>query len=215
MSKKRKKRLEEKRAEEKKNIADYYKLKTDAVDRLVNAKNAPRVSDAEIRKYTSNSKFHIPTWAKILFIKFWFSGAVCYFFLWGLGMYLQNLDLMFALAVGLGLATDLMVNHMLHTFEPEPHAFDKWMMVTTRKFWSLFINIAYAAVVLYCVIKTYEVINTIIAGDASEAASVPVGVEPLLFGLLYMGFDMLLILMKNTMLKILKDAGVKINKEKK
>ena len=215
MSKKRKKRLEEKRAEEKKNIADYYKLKTDAVDRLVNAKNAPRVSEAEIRKYTSNSKFHIPTWAKILFIKFWFSGAVCYFFLWGLGMYLQNLDLMFALAVGLGLATDLMVNHMLHTFEPEPHAFDKWMMVTTRKFWSLFINIAYAAVVLYCVIKTYEVINTIIAGDASEAASVPVGVEPLLFGLLYMGFDMLLILMKNTMLKILKDAGVNINKEKK
>ena len=203
-------------AEEKKSAADYYKLKTDAVDRLVNAKNAPKVSEAEIRKYTSKGKIYIPTWVKILFIKFWFSGAICYFFLWGLGIYLQNLDLMFALAVGLGLATDLMVNHALRIFEPEPHAFDRWMMVTTRKFWSLFINIVYSAVVLYCVIKTYEVINTIIAGDVSNAESVPVGVEPLLFGLLYMLFDMLLILMKNTLIKILRDAGAKSgNKENK
>ena len=211
MSKKQKKQ-----SEREESVASYYDLKTDAVDRLVNAKNAPKVTEAEIRKYTSKGKFYIPTWLKILFIKFWFSGAICYFFLWGLGMYLQNLDLMFALAVGLGIATDLMVNHLLHAFEPEPHAFDKWMMVTTRKFWSLFVNIAYSAVVLYCVIKTYEVINTIIAGDVNSAESVPVGVEPLLFGLLYMGFDMLLILMKNTMIKILRDAGAKTDsKEKK
>lgn len=212
MSKKRKKQSEQDIPREK-SVGDYYKLKTDAVDRLVNAKNAPKVSEAEIRKYTSKGKFNIPTWVKILFIKFWFSGAICYFFLWGLGMYLQNLDLMFALAVGLGLATDLMVNHLLHSFEPEPHEFDKWMMVTTRKFYSLFINIVYSAVVLYCVIKTYEVINTIIAGNAAEADSVPIGVEPLLFGLLYMAFDMLLIFMKNTLIKILRDAGIKTNKE--
>lgn len=214
MSKKRKNRPEVNKPEEKNTVADYYKLKTDAIDRLVNAKNAPMVSDAEIRKYTSNGKIHFPTWFKILFIKFWFSGAICYFFLWGLGLYLQNLDLMFALAVGLGLATDLLVNHTLRTFEPEPRAFDKWMMVTTRKFWSLFINIVYSAVVLYCVIRTYEVINTIIAGDVREAGSVPVGVEPFLFGILYMAFDMLLILMKNTFIKILKDAGVKTKEDK-
>ena len=214
MSKKSKNRLEDNKPEEKNIAADYYSLKTDAVDRLVNAKNAPNVSYSEIRKYTSNGKLHFPTWVKILFIKFWFSGAICYFFLWGLGLYLQNLDLMFALAVGLGLATDLLVNHTLRTFEPEPRAFDKWMMVTTRKFWSLFINIVYSAFVLYCVIKTYEVINTIIAGDVSEAGSVPVGVEPFLFGILYMAFDMLLILMKNTFIKILKDAGVKTKEDK-
>lgn len=209
MSKKRNNRSGKNSPEEKKTAADYYKLKTDAVDKLVNAKNAPKVSDAEIRKYTSKNKFHIPTWVKILFIKFWFSGAICYFFLWGLGIYLQNLDLMFALSVGLGIATDLMVNHLLHSFEPEPHAFDRWMMVTTRKFWSLFVNVAYAGVVLYCVIKTYEIINTILVGNVQEAETVAIGVEPLLFGLLYMGFDMLLILMKNTLLKIIRDASAK------
>ena len=194
--------------------ADYYDLKIDAVDKLVNAKDAPEVTEAEIRKYTSKGKFYIPSWLKILFIKFWFSGAICYFFLWGLGLYLQNLDLMVALAIGLGLVTDLMVNHVLHTFEPTPGAYDKWMMVPFRKFWTLFVNIVYAGVLLFCVMQAYNVINTILVGDVSTAETVAVGVEPLLFGLLYMGFDMLFITIKNTMVKIFRDAEKKVSGNK-
>ena len=33
--------------------AEYYNLKTDAVERLVNAENAPEVSEAEINRYRS------------------------------------------------------------------------------------------------------------------------------------------------------------------
>ncbi|MBD5128760.1 MAG: hypothetical protein HDT43_02370 [Ruminococcaceae bacterium] len=194
--------------------ADYYNLKTEAVDKLVNAKDAPEVSEAEIRKYTSKGKFYIPSWLKILFVKFWFSGAICYFFLWGLGLYLQNLDLMVALAIGLGLVTDLMVNHVLHTFEPTPGAYDKWMMVPFRKFWTLFVNIIYAGVLLFCVMQAYNVINTVLVGDVSTAESVAVGVEPLLFGLLYMGFDMLFITIKNTFVKIFRDAEKKVSGNK-
>lgn len=192
---------------------NYYDLKVDAVDRLVNAKNAPEVSDKEIRKYTSDGKFHIPSWLKIIFVKFWFSGAMCYFFLWGLGIYLGGLDLMFVLAVGLGVATDLMVNHLLHNFEPEKGAYDKWMMVTARKFYSFFLNILYAGVLLFCVIQTYVAINTLITGDALSE-TVPIGVEPLLFGLLYMGFDMLFITIKNTLIKIFRDAEKKVSGNK-
>lgn len=32
------------------NTASYYDLKTESIEKLVNAKNAPPVSDAEIRK---------------------------------------------------------------------------------------------------------------------------------------------------------------------
>lgn len=195
-------------------VENYYDLKVDAVDKLVNAKDAPEVSEAEIRKYTSKGKFHIPSWLKIVFIKFWFSGAICYFFLWGLGLYLQNLDLMVALAIGLGLVTDLMVNHVLHTFEPTQGAYDKWMMVPFRKFWTLFVNVLYAGVILFCVMQAYNVINTILVGDVSTAESVAVGVEPLLFGLLYMGFDMLFITIKNTMVKIFRDAEKKVSGNK-
>lgn len=193
---------------------NYYDLKIDAVDKLVNAKDAPEVSDAEIRKYTSKGKFNIPSWLKIVFVKFWFSGAICYFFLWGLGMYMHSLDLMVALAIGLGLVTDLMVNHVLHTFEPTQGAYDKWMMVPFRKFWTLFVNVLYAGVILFCVMQAYNVINTILVGDVNTADSVAVGVEPLLFGLLYMGFDMLFITIKNTMVKIFRDAEKKVSGNK-
>lgn len=190
---------------------NYYDLKTDAVNRLVNAENAPEVSDAEIRKYKSRGKIKIPSWIKIVFVKFWFSGAICYFFLWGLGTYISGLDLMFVLAVGLGITMDLMVNNLLHYFEPEKGAYDKWMMVSVRKFWSIFLNVVYAGVLLYCIIWAYNVINTFLVGDVETAQMVAVPVEPILFGLLYMGFDMLFITVKNTIKKVICDANAKVS----
>ena len=204
--------------EEERSAASYYKLKIDAVDRLVNAKDAPAVSEAEIKKYTSKKKFNIPTWVKILFVKFWFSGAICYFFLWGLGIYIQGLDLMFALAVGLGVANDLMVNKLLRFLEPYEGDYDKWMMVTVRKFWSIFVNVAYSGLVLYCVFQTYYILNLLLGVDpnvdAAEAEAM-LGVEPILFGLLYMGFDILLIKIKHTFIKIFRDAGASMTGGKK
>ena len=212
MAKKKKKRQQD----EQKSAASYYQLKTDAVERLVNPQNAPAVSDEEIKKYTSKGKFHIPTWLKIVFIKFWFSGAICYFFLWGLGLYIQGLDLMFALAVGLGTANDLMVNKLLRAFEPEPGDHDRWIMVTVRKFWSIFINVIYSGVVLYCVFRTYYILNVLFGVNAAaDEAEAMLGVEPIMFGLLYMGFDMLLITVKNTFIKIFRDAGAKLPGGKK
>ncbi len=191
-------------------VADYYDLKVDAVDRLVNAKDAPAVSDREIKQYTSSkSKLHIPSWLKIVFVKFWFSGAICYFFLWGLGMYITGLDLMVAIAVGLGLSTDLMVNHLLHYFEPEKGAYDKWMMIPFRKFWTIFLNVIYSGLILFCIVWFYNFVNTLIVGAPAADAPVVLPVEPILFGLLYMGFDMLFILIKNTMVKIVRDASAK------
>lgn len=213
-----KKKKRQQQQEEEKSTASYYQLKTEAVDRLVNAKDAPAVSNAEIKKYTSKRKFNIPTWLKIVFVKFWFSGAICYFFLWGLGLYIQGLDLMFALSVGLGVANDLMVNKLLRFFEPEEGAFDKWMMVTVRKFWSIFINVLYSGVVLYCVFQTYYVINVLFEVDANvdaAEAEAMLGVEPIMFGLFYMGFDILLIKIKNTFIKIFRDAGANIPGGKK
>ncbi len=189
---------------------DYYGLKTDAVEKLINAKDAPEVSDEEIRKYTSKGRFRIPTWLKVVFGKFWFSGAVCYFFLWGLGNYIQDrLDLLAVTAFGLGVVTDLMLNHILRSLETEERANDKWMMVTTRKFWSIFLNVIYACFLMFCVYQSYYGINTALVGDVNQADRVAVPVEPLLFGLLYMGYDMFFIMIKNMFVKIVRDAEKK------
>lgn len=209
MSKKNKKQNEKDAA------VNYYDLKTDAIDKLVNSKNAPQVSDEEIEKYTRRHKLRIPAWLKIVFIKFWFSGAICYFFLWGLGLYISGLDLMVVLAVGLGVSMDLMVNHALRHFEPSKGAFDKWMMIPSKKFWTIFLNVIYSGVILFFVIQTYNILNMIFTGSTPDnAETVAIGVEPFLFGLLFMGFDMLFITIKNTVIRIFKDAEKKVSGEK-
>lgn len=186
--------------------ANYYDLKTDAVERLVNAKNAPPVSDKEIEKYTSKRKFRLPQWLKVVLIKLWFAGAVCYFIMWGLGMMITGLDLIAVLAVALGVVTDLMTNNVLRHFAPFEGANDKWLMFPKKKFWTFFANIAYAIVLLFFVIQSYTIINTVLVGSPDTADTIAVGVEPILFGLLIMGFDVLFVTIKNNVVKAFKSA---------
>lgn len=200
-------KTEEQRTEEHNaSVEDYYKIEVDAIDKLVDASNAPEVSDEEIAKYKSGAKLRFPSWLKIVFIKFWCGGSICYFFMWGLGLYAQGLDLLVVLAIGLGLVTDLLINNLLHYFEPTKGEYDKWMMVTIRKWWSIFINIVYAGVLMFCIVQTYTLINTILVGPPESGAPAVVTVEPILFGLLYMGFDMLFIGLKHGFTGIIRDA---------
>lgn len=186
--------------------ARYYDLNTDAIERLLNAKNAPAVSDEEIEKYTSKHKRRFPSWLKVVLIKVWFSGAVCYFVMWGLGLMISGLDLIAALAIVLGLVNDLMVNNVLRHFEPFSGAYNKWMMFPFKKFWTIFLNVIYSAFILFFVVQSYTLINTLLVGDAETAETVAVGVEPILFGLLFTGFDILFVTIKNALMKAFKAA---------
>lgn len=188
---------------------NLYKLNTEAVDRLVNADetNSPEVSDAEIAKYSGRKKFAIPNLVKVIFIKWWFNGAICFFFYFGLGTYIKtNIDLLFILAMALGILTDLLTNHMLRFVEKTEGANDRYIMVTTRKFTSLFLNIPYAFLLLYCVVYLYNVINVVICNIKGIENTVALPVEPVLFGIFYMLFDWLFIAVKHLMRKILNDA---------
>ena len=183
---------------------DYYKLNTQAVDRLVKSdKNVPR-SDNKLqdpaKQYRTVFLDRIPAPVKALFIKFWFNGAICYFICWGLGMVVSNyLDMIFVLATVLGMVTDILVNNALRFVETLPGENDKWMMFTKKKYWTFIANIFYAFIVLFCVIWLYEIVK--------------IGVEPILFGLFYMLFDLLFIGMKNLMKTIINDAKNKVNKQ--
>ena len=78
--------------------ANYYKLKTKAVKDLVEAdeSNSPEVSEEELNKYRSGPKLNVADWVKLLLLKWWFAGAVCFFFIWGLSGYMSNmLDTLF------------------------------------------------------------------------------------------------------------------------
>ena len=189
-----------------------YDLKTDAVDRLVNAekKSYPKltIENDPRRKYKNGLLDRIPSWIKALFIKFWFNGAVCFFVFWGLGIVIPNMEnMILILAAVLGMVTDVLVNNIFRYFASPKGSNDKWMMFPKKRYVNFFLNIIYAFGVLLTVIWIYNVIN--VAINAITGTPEPItylGVEPILFGLFYMAVDLIFIFMKNTVIKIIADA---------
>lgn len=204
MAKKKNKTVE---VEEK--IENYYDLKTEAVQRLLNAekKEYPKTNKDPGRAYRSSFIDKIPSWILALFVKFWFSGAVCYFIFWGLGLYIGNMeDMIVILAIVLGMVTDLGVNNVFRFFETYKGQNTKWMMFPQKGWWTFILNIPYALVVLLGVMWFYQVLNAGLNMMNGSEGIMYVGVEPLLFGLSYMAIDVLLIFIKNTLISVIADA---------
>lgn len=209
MSKNRKNQSEKPEIEQQ---ADYYKLKTDAVRDLVtaNEENSPAVSEEELRAYRSGPKMKVADWVKVLFIKFWFAGAVCFFFIWGLGGFLADeLDLLLVTGMALGIVTDLLTNPVLRFFEKAKGENARWMMVTRKTYSGFFLNIVYAYVLLFLVYALYNVINLAAAQATGVADRVVLGVEPVFFGLFCLGFDLLLIQGKHLIVRAARSAAKK------
>lgn len=192
---------------------EYYRLKTQAVNDLVtaNEENSPAVSEEELRAYRSGPKIKVAGWVKILFIKFWFAAAVCYFFFWGLGGLLPSvLDQLVVTGLALGIVTDLLTSPVLRFFEKTKGENARWMMVTRKTYSGFFLNILYGYVVLFLVFTLYNVINiAAIRLFGLPSDQVVLGVEPVLFGLFYLGFDLLLIKMKHMVGGMIHDATKK------
>lgn len=194
-----------------KKSASYYDLHTEAVEDLVTAdkENTPRYSKAELEKYRSGKvKWRFPEWLKVILIKFWFYGAVCFFVFMGLGMFVPNqIDMLFIAAIIMGMVTDLLINHFLRFTEKLPGGNARWIMVTRRGVAGFLMNLMYGFLLLFVVVTVYNAINSCIwaitGGDANTRL---LSVEPVLFGLFATGADMLCVTIKNTFIKILTDA---------
>ena len=192
-----------------------FSPKTDAVNRLVNAKNKvyENTSTDPGRRFRKKSFIDdIPDWIKALFIKFWFSGAVCFFILWGLGLYVWDyFDMIIILGIVLGMVTDILVNNAFRFFAVVPDGNNKWMMFPKKKFWTFFANILYSMVIMAIMVLIYAAINIAANGIYGTEKLIYVGVEPILFGILFVAIDMLFIGMKRLFIKIIHDAKTKTN----
>ena len=212
MAAKRNKRGQTPVREPEKYAAEYYRLKTKAVEDLVTAdeSNSPVVSEAELNKYRGRLRKKLPQWLKVSLMKAWFYGSVCFFFLWGLGGYMADqLDLFYVTAIALGMVTDLLINTLLRHFAETDGANDRWMMVPRRGVAGFFMNILYGFLVLGLADIFYTVINVAILALTHQTDTVPLGVEPILFGLLCMGIDTGLIALKHLLGRIFSDAKAK------
>ena len=202
---------------EERSAADYYKLNTKAVDDLVNAteENSPPVSKQELKKYRAGSRLKMADWLKAVLLKMWFAGVICYFFVWGLGAYLSDqLDLIVITGLGLGFVTDLIVNPLFRFIAATPGANDRWMMFPKKNFLYLPLNVGYALVLLFCVGGTYNAVNAALVGLTGAKDTVPLGVEPIFFGVLTMGWDMLFLAFKRLGRRMVEDAKAKAGQMK-
>ena len=196
-------------ADSQKSASEYYHLPLQAVEDLVSAdeSNSPKVSAEELRKYQSGPKLRLTDWAKAILIKVWFAGAVCFFFLWGLGIYLPDqLDQLLILGLALGTVTDLLTNNLFRFYAKRPGDNDQWMMFPMKRFISLPLNILYAFVLLWLVVMTYSLLNRAIIAATGAVNTLPLGVGPILFGVFTTLWDLLLIRCKLTLRKIFRDA---------
>ena len=200
--------------DEKRAAADYYKLNRQAVEDLVTADetNSPPVSEEELRRYTSGPKVKMSHWLKIALIKAWFFAAVCYFFLWG--AFVSNVvDQIVITGIALGFVIDILVNNLLRFMEKTPGANNGWMLVSKKGFVSLPLNVVYGLVLIFCGVQTYEVINRLLVMLLNmPAGEIPLGVGPILFGILTMGWDALFLLMKRTLRRIVEDAKAAVKR---
>lgn len=195
--------------EAQKSTAEYYRLNTRAIEDLVTAdeSNSPKVSEEELRKYRSGPKIRLRDGVKAALIKWWFAGAVCFFFFWGLGIMIPSLEnQMIVLGIGLGLVTDLLVNNIFRYYAKTPGANDRWIMVRHKGVAGMAMNLLYAFILLGLVVITYDIINRIAVGITGTSDTVPVGVEPILFGFLTMGWDLLLLQARKWIRQIVDDA---------
>lgn len=193
-----------------------YGLNTRAVDDLVNANigNTPVYSEEELNKYKAKKKLGLAPWLKAVLIKYWFAGMVCFFFIWGLGIYIANqLDLFSVTCIAMGFVTDILVNNIFRFYEKTPGENSKWMMFPKKSFLNLFLNVIYAFVVMSFVYFFYNFVNVVAQNMTGITDKVLFGVEPFSFGLVYLGFDMMFIGLKHLVVKIFREANEKAKGE--
>ncbi|MBR4291602.1 MAG: hypothetical protein IKT52_13335 [Oscillospiraceae bacterium] len=184
-----------------------YNLKSDAVETLANAdrEEAPQYSQEELNRYRTKKGFHIADWVKLLLVKAWFAGSVCFFILWGLGLYVGSmLDMLFVLGVVLGMVMDVLENSIIRFMEKIPGENDPWMFFPKKGMGSFFGNIVYGCVIVVCIYMTYNAINGVLSLLLGTTDVVYLGVEPILFGTFCMGFDMLFIWIKRALAELIR-----------
>lgn len=186
-----------------------YELKSKAVEELLEAEagEAPEYSQEELERYLAKSRVRMPEAVKILLIKGWFAGAVCFFFLFGLGLTMHQLDLMFVTAIALGMVTDILLNSILRFMEKEKGANDRWMMYPRNGVISFFLNIIHGFAMMFCIYMCYNGINLAITSIAPGGRLL--NVEPILFGVFYVACDSLFIWIKRLLMDLVRKIADK------
>ncbi len=186
-----------------------YTEKSKQIETLVtaNKENTPSYSPEELNKYKTQSRIKLSTLSKALLLKCWFGGVVCYFIIWGLGMYIpSSLDLYFVTSLVMGFVVDILENNIFRFIAKEDGEYDKWMMFPKKGYISLIFNVIYSFALVAIVYITYAIINIVLLKITGRTDVVLAAMEPFSFGLFFLGYDLFFIKVKDLGKKMVQDA---------
>lgn len=185
--------------------AEYYDLKSSAVDELINANvtNTPEIDPRELKKYRSRRVKYFPDGLKFFLLKWWFAGVVCWFFMIGLGSYgIAALDMMIIMGVVTGLVWDLPVNIIIR-MRTEKQDFGRYMMFPKTGVAAGLLNVLFGLLLVYLTAQTYAAVAMGLKATGSDSI---LSVGPIFFGLFTAAWDWILLRFKKLGSNILADA---------
>ncbi len=193
------------RREPDKTAAEYYELKSGAVDELINANvtNTPEVSPKELNRYRRKSVRNMPEGLKYFLLKWWFAGVVCWFFMIGLGEYgFAALDIIVIMGVVTGLLWDLPVNIFIR-MKAEKKDYGRYMMFPKTGVIAGILNVLYGLALVFLTAWTYTLVNRVVFATGNTEM---LSVGPVLFGIFTAGWDWILLRFKKLGGGMLADA---------
>lgn len=122
---------------------------------------------------------------------------------WGITISIADaLDIAVLLGIASGVFTDLIVNSIIEMFEREKGECDWLIMWRRNKLSSLFLNILHGILVSLLVAYSYQFANVAaIAAMGLDPTKIVFPVEPIFFGIIYLGYDLLIITIKRKIFK--------------
>ncbi len=189
--------------EPEKTAAEYYELKSDAVNELINANvtNTREIDPKELKKYRRKGILNLPEGLKYFLLKWWFAGVVCWFFMIGLAVYgIDQLDVILIMGVVTGLLWDLPVNIFIR-MKAETKEYSRYMMFPKTGIVAGILNVIYGLVLVFLTAQTYIAVNTALAPAGGN-----LGVGPILYGIFTAGWDWILLQCKRLGSSMLADA---------
>lgn len=198
-------------------LTDFYELKTESVEKLVtaNVENTKYIDTGEHDPYKIDRLSRVPTWIKASFVKWWFMAAMCFFFYWGLGMLISNWENMWLLmSLGTGLLTDIVLYNLFRHFQSDSLEYEPFMITPKRRWWTIFINVLYAAIVCYAIELIYHGINlfAVFVGWNEDPAKAWLGAEPLLYGIFFVLVDAVFLAIKFGITRLVRHIQIKRGK---
>lgn len=191
----------------------YYDINVKAVNELAEAMNEKPKFNEKLPKdapnpYKIDFLARIPTWIKVVFIKFWIGGAICYFGFFGLGAYVPGiLDLQVLVGLITGIVNDFLVNPGFLYFESDQKEYHKYLMIpiSGKRIWTLLVNIAYGIIITLIVAQIYYFINVVVVVFKDlPKDTITIPVEPIGYGIILLLVDLFFVSIKNYIVKIAK-----------